>query len=407
MTPDVEEAPLGYCPRPGAELIAAPATTTTASTVLPSEAVPVLQDADRSTLRVATYNANLSRESAGTLYEDLVMPGTDDAVEVARIIQTVRPDVLVLTGIDTDAGNLVAKAFNTNYFAVGNKTHTGITYPYRYTSHSNAGVESGADLDRDGMIGGPGDALGYGDFPGQSSMIVYSKYPIDTEHIRDFSSMPWQSMPDNNLPEYFSDLEQAMLPLASVSHWDVPVEVNGKTVHVLASAAADGTHTAHATDRNGDQIRFWRDYLTADTDYILDHRGQRGPLDQDAAFVLAGSLKADPEGNGPGDAAAIQELLDLETLVDPDPERTLPPNALGSGVFTNNADAKHDTAPDPTDATGSYRADYVLVDADLPVTGSGILESGTEASDFFRGPFGDVAISNANHIVWADIALDD
>lgn len=406
VTADGEETPLGYCPRPGAAELVAETPSSPVGDLIPAAAVPVLAEADRNTLRVATFNANLSRDDAGKLYSELAMPGTEDAVEAARIIQTVRPDVLVLTGIDVDSGERIAKAFSTNYLAVGNKTHTGMTYPYRYTSHSNAGVDSGADLDHDGIIGGPGDALGYGEFPGQASMIVYSKYPIDTENIRDFSSMPWQLVPNHGMPEHFSELEQAMLPLASVSHWDVPIDVAGQTIHLLATAAANGTATAHAADRNADQLRFWQDYLEPDSEYIRDHRGMSGPLAADAAFVLAGSLKADPDGSGPGDATAIQNLLDSDAVFDPQPERTLPPNALGHGVSANNPDAKYHTAPDPTNTGSSYRADYVLVDADMTVTGSGILESGTETSDFFRGHFGDVEISNTNHIVWADISLD-
>lgn len=238
----------------------------------------MLADAQADSVRIATFNAanaanaDLSRDAPGALFEELSAPGSEDATEVARVIQTVRPDVLVLTGIDVDAGDNLAKAFNANYLAVGGDDHTGITYPYRYTAPSNAGVESGADLDRNGTIGGPGDALGYGDFPGQSSMIVYSTYPMDTDNIRDFSALPWKSMPDN---------------------------------------------------------------AEADADYILDHRGDRGPLDDDAAFVIAGSLKADPQGEPLAGATAISSLLDSEVVIDPQPARTLASSAMGGAVLPN------------------------------------------------------------------------
>src|SRR5699024_129116 len=149
-------------------------------------------------------------------------PGAQDAAQVARVIQQARPDVLVLTGIDVDAGAETAEAFNTNYLAAGAQHRDGMTYPYRYTAPSNAGVDSGTALDRNGPLGGPRDALGYGDFPGQSSMIVYSKYPIETDKVRDFTSLSWSKMPNNSIPDDVTDLERSMLPLASVSHWDVP-----------------------------------------------------------------------------------------------------------------------------------------------------------------------------------------
>ena len=405
---------LGYCPRPGSEVIAdgvqdmlsdQPAVAESTEQVLPVDSVPVLKGTQDNSLRVATYNAALSRDSAGELFEELSAPGTEDATEVARIIQTVRPDVLVLTGIDTDAGAKLAQAFNTNYLAVGSDDRTGVTYPYFYTDQSNAGVESGADLDRDGTIGGPGDALGYGDFPGQSSMIVYSKYPIDTAQIRDFSSLPWSSVPDNSIPADFTELERDILPLSSVAHWDVPIEIDGEILHVLASATEDVSVTPHAQARNSDQIRFWQDYLESDTNYILDHRGNRGPLEDNAAFVIAGSLKADPQGHGPAEPAAISELLQSETIVDPQQERTLPPTALGRGVLPNNPDAEYHTAPVPDTEGQTYRADYVLPGADLSVTDAGVLETGTAHNDVYRGYFGIQSSDNSHHMVWADIAV--
>lgn len=288
---------------------------------------------------------------------------------------------------------------------MGGEDRTGVTYPYFYTHQTNAGVESGADLDRDGTIGGPGDALGYGDFPGQSSMIVYSKYPIDTAQIRDFSSLPWKSVPDNSIPEDFTELERDILPLSSVAHWDVPIEIDGETLHVLASATEDVSATPHGQARNDDQIRFWQDYLESDTEYILDHRGNRGPLEDDAAFVIAGSLKADPQGHGPAEPKAISELLKSEAIVDPQQERTLPPTALGRGVLPNNPDAEYHTAPDPDTDGETYRADYVLPGADLSVTDAGVLETGTAHNDVYRGYFGIPSSDNLHHMVWADIAI--
>lgn len=364
---------------------------------------PVLEEAESNALRVATFDANLSRSASGDLYEDLSAPGAEDAAEVAKVIQQVRPDVLVLTGIDVDAGQETAEAFNTNYLAVGAQDSGGMTYPYSYTSFSNAGVESGADLDRNGTIGGPGDALGYGDFPGQSSMIIYSKYPIETDKIRDFTSLSWSKMPDNSIPDDVTDLERSMLPLASVSHWDVPIEVEGETVHILASSAADASEGANSEERNQDQVRFWEDYLDQNTEYITDHRGNRGPLEDGAQFVIAGSLKADPNGNGPADPTAISSLLDSEAVTDPEPARTL----VSSGTQSGESGTPLHTAPDPTNSSSSYRADYVLPSSDMHVLNSGILETDAESRDNYRGFFGMRSNDSANHLVWTDTAINN
>ena len=42
------------------------------------------------------------------------------------------------------------------------------------------------DLDRDGKTDGPGDAFGFGKFPGQYAMALLSRHPLDVERIRTF-----------------------------------------------------------------------------------------------------------------------------------------------------------------------------------------------------------------------------
>ena len=70
-----------------------------------------------------------------------------------------------------------------------------IVYPYRFTAESNTGIPSGFDLNNNGVVGGPDDAFGFGFFPGQFGMAVYSMYPIDTTGIRTFQKFLWKDMP--------------------------------------------------------------------------------------------------------------------------------------------------------------------------------------------------------------------
>lgn len=402
-SPDQVAVASQICPRD--QESSEPLSKVTTAQASDDESAPVLEEPQEDALRVATFDADLTRSAPGDLFEALSAPGDKDATQVADVVQQLRPDILVLTGIDTDAGEDLVDAFNSNYLSVGSDTNSGVTYPYSYTAPSNAGVASGADLDRNGTIGGPGDALGYGSFPDQAAMVIYSKYPIQSDQVRDFTSLSWSNMPDNSIPEDVTDLERDVLPMSSVSHWDVPIEVQNETVHILASSNADASRSDNGQARNQDQIRFWEDYLDDDTDYITDHRGNRGPLDKDAEFIIAGSLKADPNGQGPADPTAITSLLESDAITDPHPTRTLASSTLDYGLLLTDNSARYATAPDPSDSSETYRADYVLPSSDMEVTDSGVLEADTDTKDSTSGLFGTQQKNEANHIVWADTTI--
>jgi hypothetical protein len=119
-----------------------------------------------------------------------------------------------------------------------------IEYPYMYIAPSNTGVPSGYDLDNDGSVGGPNDALGCGFFPGQFGLVVYSKYPIEKDAVRTFQTFLWKDMPAARLPDdpatsapadWYSPAELAVFRLSSKSHWDVPIKIEAETVHFLVS----------------------------------------------------------------------------------------------------------------------------------------------------------------------------
>ena len=83
---------------------------------------------------------------------------------------------------------------------------------------------------------GGDDAWGFGFFPGQYGMVVYSRFPIETDAVRTFQRFRWTDMPGNLIPrDYYDSEEREALRLSSKSHWDVPVRIGGKTVHVLAA----------------------------------------------------------------------------------------------------------------------------------------------------------------------------
>src|SRR5262249_14666285 len=144
-----------------------------------------------------------------------------------------------------------------------------VSYPYRYTAPSNTGVPSGFDLDNNGSVGGGNDAFGFGAFPGQFGMAVYSKYPIDVANVRTFQKFLWKDMPGALLPDnpstpepadWYSPDELAVFRLSSKSHWDVPITIDHHVVHFLVSHPTppvfDGPEDRNGL-RNHDEIRFW------------------------------------------------------------------------------------------------------------------------------------------------------
>lgn len=276
-------------------------------------------------LRVATFSAGLSRSAPDELAEDLSEPGDAQGLQVAETVQRAAPDVVLLTDMDVDAGLDVAQSFRTNYLAVGTGGQKGIDYPHMYVSEVNNGVDTGADLDNDGIIGGPGDAFGPGDFAGQHGMVLYSKHPLETDGIRTFTELTWAAMPDNAIPEgTYSDLELSVLRLSSSSHWDIPVNVDGQTVHVLAAQPSRTEDGPTGAERHHDEMRFWSDYLAQGTgkdEYIVDDKGQTGGLSSEDPFVLAGDFGplTDQALEGADHPSAVAGLLAAEVIQDPEP----------------------------------------------------------------------------------------
>ena len=193
-------------------------------------------------MRVATFNASLNRSRAGELVEDLSTPDDEQARNVAETIQRVDPDVVLVNEFDYDPA--AVDLFRRHYLEVGQRGARPVHYPYAYVAPVNTGVPSGHDLDNDGSVGGPGDAYGFGAYPGQYGMVVYSKYPIDTRRARTFRTFRWADMPGARLPDdpataaphdWYSAAELEDVRLSSKSHWDLPIRVGRRTIHVLAS----------------------------------------------------------------------------------------------------------------------------------------------------------------------------
>jgi len=331
----------------------------------------------RDTVRFSTFNASLNRGSEGQLIADLSTPNNAQAKVIAEIVQRNRPDVLLINEFDFDSSNTALSLFQTNYLSVSQNGAQPIVYPHRFTDESNTGIPSGFDLNNDGGIGGPDDAFGFGFFPGQFGMAVYSKYPIRADEIRTFQTFLWKDMPNALLPDdpttaapadWYSPAELAVFRLSSKSHWDVPIEIGGKAVHFLVSHPTppvfDGPEDRNGT-RNFDEIRFWADYISpgSRSGYIYDDDGARGGLAPGSLFVIAGDQNSDPL-DGDSIPGSIQNLLEhplVNTKQTPSSLGAVQQSQLQGGANVNHrSDPAFDTADFADGAPGNLRADYVL-----------------------------------------------
>lgn len=295
------------------------------------------------TIRVATFNSLLANRGAAgepsnvydpsidpaTLLNDLLGGNDSQAKGIAEIIQRVNPDIILLNEFDWDVNEQAINSFKNEYLAVAQAVDTAAAiYPYHYVAKSNTGTqpesEGEADCDFNDPAQGcgqpgsandnPEDAYGFGYYPGAFGMAILSRYPIDSAAIRTFRKFLWQDMPANVLPDgWYSNDELAIFRVSSKSHWDIPVDINGETLHLLASHPTppvfDGSEDRNGR-RNHDEIRVWEDYVSRQGSdcYLYDDEGNQACLGYGKRFVMLGDQNADPS-QGDSFASAILQFL--------------------------------------------------------------------------------------------------
>ena len=371
------------------------------------------------TVRVATFNASLNRDRAGQLADDLSAPNNVQARNVAEIIQRVRPDIVLVNEFDYDSAGQSVTSFHDNYLAKAQNGTEPIQYEHRFFAPVNTGVASGADLDNDGQVsrepgsrGYGNDAFGYGVFPGQYGMVIYSRFPIDQAAVRQFGGTLWKDQPGALLPErpdrspWYSTEALKVFRLSSKNHWDVPVTIGGHLVHLLVShptpPSFDGPEDRNGR-RNHDEIRLWADYLTGGSQsaYI----GSPSPPE---TFVILGDQNADPVDGG-SVSGAIKQLLSHPKVAS-----EVVPTSSGGGEASRiqgaaNAAQKGNPAEDTADfddrAVGNLRADYVLPSKDLKVVGSGIFWPETTDPLHRLVQMTPVVASSDHRLVYLDLVI--
>jgi len=342
------------------------------------------------TIRVATFNMALNEDAPGAVIDRL--RGEDaQARKLAWIIQTVRPDVILLNELDYDDAHLAADLFQQRYLETG---AAPIAYPHRFVASVNTGVASGLDLNQDGEAAGAQDAWGFGQHPGQYGMLVLSRYPIDLARVRTLQQLRWSTMPGALQPvhpdgtPYYSDVIWPQLRLSSKSHWDLPIQTPQGEFHLLAAHPTppvfDGPEDRNGR-RNHDEIRLFADYIDPSrSGWIVDDQGKRGGLQAGARFVLVGYYNADPV-RGASTQNAIGQFLEHPLIQRVDPRQS------GAPEQTQTADFGPES--------GLMRVDYVLPSRNFSVHRRGVFWPGAnsprqawlEASD--------------HRLVWVDLGF--
>jgi 3-phytase len=384
-------------------------------------------------VRFVTYNVSLYASRAGEVAERIAGGKDKQAASEAEIIQRVNPDVVLLNEVDYEADGTLINTFQREYLEVGqnvSQSSSGFAKPihfkYRYVAPSNTGVHSGHDLDRNGRVTDkPGsvdygaDSWGFGQYPGQYGMVILSKYPVAVDKVRTFKDFLWKDMPDARLPDssattepndWYSQESLGGFPLSSKSHWDVPIQIDDKTVHVLVShptpPAFDGEEDRNGK-RNHDEIRFWVDYIShAGADYIYDDKGRRGGLPRGASFVIMGDLNGDPhDGQGQKGIAKLLASPTIAKYPAPESDGGEEQAKLQGGINEQHkGNPRNDTldAAD-RDGPGNLRLDYILPSKDLKVVASGVFwPQNTDTLFSLVGVF--PFPSSDHHLVWVDVA---
>ena len=323
------------------------------------------QDAAGEPIRFATFNAALSGETADDLRQRLADGSDADLQKVARIVQQVRPDVLLLQEFDHDASGELGRQFRRHYLEVAQGSGRPIHYAHAYAPPVNTGLPTDLDLDGDGRSDGPGDAHGWGAYPGQYGMLLLSRYPVLTREVIDRRDTVWGRLPFSLYPEaYYPAAARPALRLSSKTHALVPLARGDERFAVLISHPTPPVFDGEE-DRNG-RRNFDEIGLLAQ----MVHRHD-GPL------VVMGDLNADP-ADGESRRGAVDQLLQHTRLTDPAPTSAGAVAAAerDGGV---NADHRSDPARDTADwadhdgrGPGNLRVDYVLPSTEWTVADAGV-----------------------------------
>jgi hypothetical protein len=381
--------------------------------------IPAILDkasAPSKTVRIGQFNIWEMSTTKITETDDAGAGKNEQILAATEIIKEIAPDILIINEIDHDYDAaksredlaLNARRFNDLYL---NRGLNRLDYPFAYAASCNTGFLTGMDLDNDGVAATAAhlgerehgsDSYGYGIYPGQYSMAILSKYPLHADRARSFQKFRWVDLPDNMIPPgWFSEEELDIFRLSSKSHWDVPVQIGDKVIHLLIShptpTGFDGPEDLNGR-RNYDEVGMWAHYLDDDS-VLVDDAGSRAGLAAGESFIISGDLNADPNGfileTG---RRSIEQLLEHDRV-------------LRTGEFLTSRGALNGRVPGPPKHFERHtvgwedqggRIDYILPSVDLTAIAGGVYwpDAATDPEGAAK-----VHIASDHRMTWLDIEL--
>lgn len=309
------------------------------------------------------------------MLRDILSGKDDQARAVVQVIGRADADVIVLGGIDWDAGGAGLAALN-----------APLGYPHVFSLAPNRGRPSGLDLDGDGRTEEPEDQTGFARFRGQKGLAVLSRHPVAL--VRDLSPTPWGQVAGALGPP---DERLSGLPISTTAHWHLAVQLPSGPVSLLVWHATapvfDGPGDRNGR-RNHDEAAIWLDALEQ----------EEGPV------ILAGIANLDPV-DGDGRPEALLKLLAHPRITDPEPASSGAVEASRRQGGTNamhRSPARLDTADwrDDTGGPGNLRVDYLLPSRDMRLLSAGVFWPGSD--DPFLSA---VETASRHRLVWIDVSV--
>lgn len=366
-------------------------------------------------IRIATFNVSMDatnyavdgQEPKADALATALKSDHPQIKNIAEIIQRVRPDIILLNEFDyIDKSNGI-EYFKKHYLQISQKKQPAINYPYTFIAPVNTGLATKFDLDNDGQhTGVKADAQGFGFFEGHYGMAVLSRFPIDIEKVRTLQKFKTKDMPNAGIPvdpksgdNWYSEKEWQALRLSSKSFWDLPINVKGKTFHLIASHPTppvfDGEEDRNGI-RNHDEVRLIADYV-ANADYLYDDNGVPGGLKANSRFVIVGDLNAAPEGDKKRPDTTNQLLK--HPLIN----ATYTPQSKGAQLSFSHTNDPQSYAAQYT-AFWQARVDYVLPSkVGIEIHKGGVFWP-AKNSELYR-LIKDRNASSDHRMVWLDISL--
>ena len=208
--------------------------------------------------------------------------------------------------------------------------------------------------------------------------------------------------------DWFSTDELAVLPLSSKSHWDVPIDVDGRIVHVLAAHPTppvfDGPEDRNGL-RNAEEIAFWADYVAgSDSTWIVDDVGVTvvsPPMPSSSSSVISTATRSTaircrerPTRCSPSTASRIR--------CRPATGRCWLRSPNG-GPTTRMPAIRRSTLPtSPTTRPGNLRVDYVLPSDSFEIVDAGVFWP--PSNDELAGLVIVEPLASSDHrLVWVDL----